>query len=438
MRLPLDEAIARAFGAAVVLLVLVVVLLRPGPHHRRPRARPRESAPAAPDGRPRPPPTDHVEHPRRQPREAHVVRRARRPGRRPGRSTGPGARARPGAGRRLRARSPAPARPGARSRSTPGAPTSAPAASSSTSPAPARPTAARSSSRRPSTSPTPRSRSRTRPSRASRPRSPSRDFAYLPIVAGGTSFMYNLTVGGQRVRDLRLSGAHAGRRSSPARSPAGATRRSPRTTARRCRTSRSSRSCAPTAPARRRSSRCTCAARRNDDLLPVHPRQAAPRRQRLPERVLLPGVRQLQGAGRLERRRQLRLRVVRRRLDRVRRVRLRQADRLPGRRPAQQGRLLLAADRGQRRGGADQGEDQLRPDPEPRVGLHQPGPADLPDVELQLHGRPDVDRRAVQRRQGQDAVDVHQLLPVRRASRRPTSSATRRCRRTSCWPASTR
>jgi len=35
---------------------------------------------------------------------------------------------------------------------------------------------------------------------------PSRPYAYLPIVAGGTSFMYNLTVGGQRVRDLRLSG----------------------------------------------------------------------------------------------------------------------------------------------------------------------------------------------------------------------------------------
>ena len=34
---------------------------------------------------------------------------------------------------------------------------------------------------------------------------PSRSYAYLPIVAGGTSFMYNLTVGGQRVRDLRLS-----------------------------------------------------------------------------------------------------------------------------------------------------------------------------------------------------------------------------------------
>jgi phosphate transport system substrate-binding protein len=35
---------------------------------------------------------------------------------------------------------------------------------------------------------------------------PSRPYGYLPIVAGGTSFMYNLTVGGQRVTDLRLSG----------------------------------------------------------------------------------------------------------------------------------------------------------------------------------------------------------------------------------------
>jgi phosphate transport system substrate-binding protein len=34
---------------------------------------------------------------------------------------------------------------------------------------------------------------------------PGRDYAYLPVVAGGTSFMYNLTVGGQQVRDLRLS-----------------------------------------------------------------------------------------------------------------------------------------------------------------------------------------------------------------------------------------
>ena len=35
---------------------------------------------------------------------------------------------------------------------------------------------------------------------------PSRDYAYLPVVAGGTSFMYNLTVAGEQVRDLRLSG----------------------------------------------------------------------------------------------------------------------------------------------------------------------------------------------------------------------------------------
>jgi len=35
---------------------------------------------------------------------------------------------------------------------------------------------------------------------------PSRPFAYMPIVAGGTSFMYHLDIGGQRVTNLRLSG----------------------------------------------------------------------------------------------------------------------------------------------------------------------------------------------------------------------------------------
>nr|WP_081861754.1 phosphate ABC transporter substrate-binding protein PstS [Cellulomonas sp. HZM] len=35
---------------------------------------------------------------------------------------------------------------------------------------------------------------------------PARGFVYMPIVAGGTSFMYNLTVGGKRVTNLRLSG----------------------------------------------------------------------------------------------------------------------------------------------------------------------------------------------------------------------------------------
>jgi phosphate ABC transporter phosphate-binding protein len=35
---------------------------------------------------------------------------------------------------------------------------------------------------------------------------PTRPFAYVPIVAGGTAFMYNLVIGGQRVTNLRLSG----------------------------------------------------------------------------------------------------------------------------------------------------------------------------------------------------------------------------------------
>jgi phosphate transport system substrate-binding protein len=35
---------------------------------------------------------------------------------------------------------------------------------------------------------------------------PSRRFAYMPIVAGGTSFMYNLVIGGKKVTNLRLGG----------------------------------------------------------------------------------------------------------------------------------------------------------------------------------------------------------------------------------------
>jgi phosphate ABC transporter phosphate-binding protein len=35
---------------------------------------------------------------------------------------------------------------------------------------------------------------------------PTRPLAYLPIVAGGTAFMYNLQIGGRRVTNLRLSG----------------------------------------------------------------------------------------------------------------------------------------------------------------------------------------------------------------------------------------
>jgi phosphate ABC transporter phosphate-binding protein len=35
---------------------------------------------------------------------------------------------------------------------------------------------------------------------------PSRSFAYMPIVAGGTAFMYNLVISGKKVTNLRLSG----------------------------------------------------------------------------------------------------------------------------------------------------------------------------------------------------------------------------------------
>src|SRR5215469_16027447 len=35
---------------------------------------------------------------------------------------------------------------------------------------------------------------------------PTRGYAYMPDVAGGLAFMYNLTIGGQQVPNLRLSG----------------------------------------------------------------------------------------------------------------------------------------------------------------------------------------------------------------------------------------
>jgi phosphate ABC transporter phosphate-binding protein len=47
------------------------------------------------------------------------------------------------------------------------------------------------------------------PEDGSPPEDPSPgSYAYMPITAGGTVFMYNLTIGGQRVTNLRLSGAN--------------------------------------------------------------------------------------------------------------------------------------------------------------------------------------------------------------------------------------
>lgn len=44
------------------------------------------------------------------------------------------------------------------------------------------------------------------PEDGSAPEVPQTSFAYMPIVAGGTSLMYNLKIGGKRVTNLRLSG----------------------------------------------------------------------------------------------------------------------------------------------------------------------------------------------------------------------------------------
>ncbi|MGA1836279.1 phosphate ABC transporter substrate-binding protein PstS [Herbiconiux sp. 11R-BC] len=46
----------------------------------------------------------------------------------------------------------------------------------------------------------------TAPEDGSPPEVPSTGYAYMPIVAGGTSFMYNLQIGGKQVTNLRLSG----------------------------------------------------------------------------------------------------------------------------------------------------------------------------------------------------------------------------------------
>ena len=46
----------------------------------------------------------------------------------------------------------------------------------------------------------------TKPEDGSAPEKPKTPFAYMPIVAGGTSFMYNLKIGGKRVTNLRLAG----------------------------------------------------------------------------------------------------------------------------------------------------------------------------------------------------------------------------------------
>ena len=45
-----------------------------------------------------------------------------------------------------------------------------------------------------------------KPEDNSTPEQPTTGYAYMPIVAGGTAFMYNLKIGGKKVTNLRLSG----------------------------------------------------------------------------------------------------------------------------------------------------------------------------------------------------------------------------------------
>ena len=103
--------------------------------------------------------------------------------------------------------SPAPARRGRRSRSTPGAPTSGPTAWSSTTPVRAPPTAAREYIQHTVDFAVTEIPFENPPEPGQPAEVPDRPYAYLPIVAGGTSFMYHLTVAGKQVRDLRLSGS---------------------------------------------------------------------------------------------------------------------------------------------------------------------------------------------------------------------------------------
>ncbi len=97
-----------------------------------------------------------------------------------------------------------------------------------------------------------------------------------------------------------------------------------------------------------------------------------------------------------------------------------------------------------RRRGAAPGADQQRPGlsrlphPDPRRRLHQHRPAHLPAVVLLVHDRADRGRRRVHRGEGQRRSAPSQLLAVRGPAAGRRTSATRRCRSTSCRPASSR
>ncbi len=208
--------------------------------------------------------------------------------------------------------------------------------------APAPPTAVTSTRTAPSTSRSPRSPTAS-PTTTCRTRRPSRGFAYMPIVAGGTSFMYNLKAGGKRITNLRLSGEQRRQDLHRPASRPGTTRRSrPTTRDSRCRPARSCRSSAPTVRARR-AQFTLWMSKQYPDLWNAYCQEAGARRRAAD--LQLPRARPRSCPGRLARRRRLRQPGQERRHDHLRRVVLRAQHRLPGGQAAQQGGLLRRARR---------------------------------------------------------------------------------------------
>ena len=226
----------------------------------------------------------------------------------------------------------------------------------------------------------------------------ARPYAYLPIVAGGTSFMYHLDVNGQRITDLRLSGATI----SKIFTGAITNWNDPAITADDGRTFPN----IPIIPVVRSDGSGTTAqftaymANVYPDIW--NPFCAARCISRRPaRRPRYTRSRTTASRRRSPRRRRVRQGVAEQRCDHLRRVRLRARAEVPRRVRAEPGELLRAADRRERRDRAHEGAHQLGPDAGPRRRVPQPGSPRVPVVELQLHDRADVALGELQRGKGE-------------------------------------
>ena len=273
---------------------------------------------------------------------------------------------------------------------------------------------------------------------------PARGYAYMPIVAGGTSFMYNLKIGGARSptcgcpatviakiftgvitkwNDPAITADNPGL-SLPARRIVPVVRSDGSGTTAQFTTWMSQEYPglwnAYCAKADRKSTPCGVTSN-----FPVTARL------RRPERVAR-GLR-IRGPG------------AERGHHHLRRVLVRAQRGLPGREGAQQGRLLRRADPAVRRGGPAQARRSTMtrvlarvPHPDPRRRLQQPRPPGISAVQLQLHDRPDQARDGLHHGQGRHPGATSPTTSSVKASSERPSSATRRCRSTSCRRASSR